>query len=454
MSPFSPPRSLEPFQRLQVNDGLLITATRWQQAHSYHRTRQNLHYQALNQGGIVWGLGVCLIAPPSEVADEYRDRRWLQIQPGLAIDNNGNPIVVPQSINFRIASTPPEHGLQLIYLSLRYVDPDGLQGQGDREFVTETFRIEETTTPPHGTQIELCRILLQPNEVQLQPALDVLAPGVNQLDLRDRPTVQIRAPLDIKVALLERGLAPDAINSLGLRFTALFSAFPSLYPPMQQGMTLAPVTLNPEQLLSLSPDLLYLTYSQSLALTTSNQETLRQYLATGAILFVEISAQDARIDEFSLVREQLGTAIATLSPKPEFAEIRQELETEIIAMDALIRQQVFDLCRPIQDMAKRMGIPQMDMSQEASVPFSHSIRNQPFAFSQFPSIEGCPIHLKTWGGVVLAIGALSKAWGLDEQLSMSRETLRAAQELGINLLHFAWRRHQLTQLQQPEQPKE
>jgi hypothetical protein len=448
MSPFSPPRSLEPFQRLQVNDGLLITAARWQQAHRYHRTRQNLHYQALNQGGIVWGLGVCLIAPPTDVADEYRDRRWLQIQPGLAIDGNGNPIVVPQAMDFRIASAPPEQGLQCVYLSLRYIDPDGLQGQGDREFVTETFRIEETTTPPRDSQIELCRILLQPGEVQLQSVLDVLAPGINQLDLRDRPTAQIRAPLEIKVALLERGLAPKTMNSIGFRFSALFSALPSLYPPMQ-GVTLAPMTLTAEQLRSISPDLLYLTYSQCLALTAPEQETLRQYLATGAVAFVEISAQDARIDEFSLVREQLGTAIATLSPKPEFAEIRQELEAESTAMDALIRQQVFDLCRPMQDMAERMG-----MSQQASVPFSHPIRNQPFTFSQFPSIEGCPIHLKTWGGVVLAIGALSKAWGLDEQFSMSRETIRAAQELGINLLHFAWRRHQLTQLQQPEQPKE
>jgi hypothetical protein len=448
MSPFSPPRSLEPFQRLQVNDGLLITAARWQQAHSYHRVRQNIHYQALNQGGIVWGLGVCLIAPPTDVADEYRDRRWLKIQPGLAIDGNGNPIVVPQSMNFRIASAPPEQGLQFVYLSIRYIDPDGLEGQSDRDLVTETFRIEETATPPHGTQIELCRILLQPGDVQLQPTLDVLAPGVNQLDLRDRPTVQTRAPLEIKVVFYDRGLAPDTINSIGSRFASLFSAFPALYSPMQ-GITLAPASLNPEQLRSLAPDLLYLTYSQCLSLTPSEQETLRQYLATGALVFAEISAQEARIAEFSIMREQLGTAIATLSPKPEFAEIRQELEAERIAMDTLIHQQVFDLCLPMQDMAERMGMP-----QEPPVPFSHPLRNQPFVFSQFPLIEGCPIHLKTWGGVVLAIGSISKAWGIDDRVSVSRETIRAAQELGINLLYFAWRRHRLAQLQQLEQQQE
>lgn len=448
MSPFSPPRSLEPFQRLQVNDGLLITAARWQQAHSYHRARQNIHYQALNQGGIVWGLGVCLIAPPTDVSDEYRDQRWLQIQPGLAIDGNGNPIVVPQSMNFRIASAPPEQGLQSVYLSIRYIDPDELQGQNDRESIAETFRIEETVTPPHGHQIELCRILLQPGDVKLQPAVDVLAPGVNQLDLRDRPMAQARAPLEIKVAWQDRGLSADAVSVMGNRFLSLFRSLPALYPAME-GATIAPVNLHPEQRQSFVPDLLYLTYSQALSLAPDEQETLRQYLVMGALLFVEISAQEAGIADFSLIGEQLGSAIATLSPKPEFAEIRQELETERIAMDTLIHQQVFDLCRPMQDMAERMGMP-----QEPSVPFSHPLRNQPFVFSQFPLIDGCPIHLKTWGGIVLAIGSISKAWGINDRVSMSRETIRAAQELGINLLYFAWRRHHLAQLQQPEQHRE
>lgn len=448
MSPFSPPRSLEPLQRLQVNDGLLITAARWQQAHSYHRARQNIHYQALNQGGIVWGLGVCLIAPPAEVADAYRDQRWLQIQPGLAIDGEGNPIVVPEPIAFRIASMPPEQEAQWIYLSLRYVDPEELQGQKGRDFVTETFRIEETTTPPHGSQIELCRILLQPGEVQLQPTLDVFAPGINQLDLRDRPIVQTRASIDIKVAFLDQGLPPAMIKRIAARFSALLRACPSLYPSLQ-GTILALGNGQLETLPSLVPDLLYLTYNQYLALTPTAQKTLGEFLKTGAVVFVEISAEDAGIAEFSRVREQLGSAIATLSPKPEFAEIRQELETESRAMETLIHQHVSELCRPLEEMAERLEMP-----TEPSVSFRHPLHLQPFMFSQLPLIDGCPLHLKTWGGIVFAIGSISKGWEIEDQVPMSRETIRAAQELGINLLSFAQRRHHLTQLQQPSPSRE
>ncbi len=59
---------IKPLERLVVNDGLLLTAQLWQQAHDYHRQRQNIYYQSLHQPGIVSGLGVCLIEPPTEIA--------------------------------------------------------------------------------------------------------------------------------------------------------------------------------------------------------------------------------------------------------------------------------------------------------------------------------------------------------------------------------------------------
>jgi hypothetical protein len=443
MSPSSPPpRSLDPFQRLQVSDGLLITAERWQQSHNYHRQRQNVHFQALHQGGIVWGLGVSPIDPPLDVADEYRDRRWLCIQPGLAIDGRGNPIVVPQPMPFRIASTPPEQGGQLVYLSIRYVDPDKLQGQGDREWVIETFRIEETTTPPHDLQIQLCRILLQPGEVQLQPAHNVLAPGSNQLDLRDRPTAHAQSPIELTVALASQGLSSAETTAVGTRFSSLFSACSGLFPAMRgNSVTAIPVRL--DALSSFNPDLLYLPYGQFRSLSPAEQDVLKQYLGTGALVFVEISAQDAGIADFSVVREQLIVAIANVSPKAELADIRQELDMEKNAMTTLIEQQIITLCAPLQAMAEPLGF-----YPDEPIPFAHPLRSYPFLFSQFPLVEGCPIYLKLWGGIVLAIGSLSKAWGLDDTHSVSRDALRAAQELGINLLHFAWRRHQLTKLQQ------
>jgi hypothetical protein len=74
------------------------------------------------------------------------------------------------------------------------------------------------------------------------------------------------------------------------------------------------------------------------------------------------------------------------------------------------------------------------------------LRTQPFLFAALPTINEQPIQILTGGGIIVVIGNLSSAWGLDEEFSLPRETIRTAQEMGINILHFAWRRRQLTQL--------
>lgn len=42
-------------------------------------------------------MGVRVITAPAEAAAKFRDCRWLEIQPGIAIDLEGNPIVVDPS---------------------------------------------------------------------------------------------------------------------------------------------------------------------------------------------------------------------------------------------------------------------------------------------------------------------------------------------------------------------
>ncbi len=76
------------------------------------------------------------------------------------------------------------------------------------------------------------------------------------------------------------------------------------------------------------------------------------------------------------------------------------------------------------------------------------MRSQPFLFGALPHIEGQQIELWSGCGVILVRGALSSAWGLDEEYLRDRNEIRTAQELGINILHLAWRRRQMTQLMQ------
>jgi hypothetical protein len=72
---------------------------------------------------------------------------------------------------------------------------------------------------------------------------------------------------------------------------------------------------------------------------------------------------------------------------------------------------------------------------------------KPFLFSALPVVDQTKIQLLSGGGIVLAIGNLGGLWGLDEELMRSRAELRTAQELGINILHFAWKRRQMIDLQ-------
>ncbi|NJL87281.1 MAG: hypothetical protein HC886_16975 [Leptolyngbyaceae cyanobacterium SM1_1_3] len=106
---------VQAFERLQIEDGLLITAERWQQAHNYHRQRQNFHFQSLSRAGIVCGLGVSVIPAPASIEARYRDQRWVQVQAGVAIDPEGNPIVVPQPEAFRIELEPTAGSTEMVF---------------------------------------------------------------------------------------------------------------------------------------------------------------------------------------------------------------------------------------------------------------------------------------------------------------------------------------------------
>lgn len=64
----------------------------------------------------------------------------------MAIDDQGNCIVVPEPIDFRIASRVEQP--TTIYLVLQYVDPEQLQQSEENPVLTEVFRIDEKTHPP------------------------------------------------------------------------------------------------------------------------------------------------------------------------------------------------------------------------------------------------------------------------------------------------------------------
>lgn len=146
-------------------------------------------------------------------------------------------------------------------------------------------------------------------------------------------------------------------------------------------------------------DLLYLTGGQAISLNSLEFESLKNYLNLGGVLLV-----DAPINANALIESTQALA--------------QQLESPL---------------RPLEELQR-----------------SHPLRTKPFLFAALPMVNQQQIKILIGGGIILVIGDLATAWGLDRDLSLPRLTIRTAQELGINILHYAWKRRQLIGLQQED----
>jgi hypothetical protein len=391
MSHVYPSPAIVSMQRQRVKDGLLLTAERWKRAHDYQRKRQNLHYQSINQPGIVCGLGVRAISAPIDVADSYRDARWVQIQPGIAIDLEGNLIIVPHPVNFRVAAELKDGKPITIYLVTQYRDPDQLEDVPEQDILQETFRIDERRSPPEPLDVELCRILLVDQQQAIATPTDVFFPGYSDLDLRYRRQAQARPQGLVQLAEIQYN-DPDSHHNF-FNLTYLLRTVEDLYPALRGAETLPQIRWEDD----LRPyELLYLTGRSELVLNTHQFSRLSAYLKSGGTLLVDAPTE----------------------------------ATELI--------------QSIQLLAKQLQTPLKSLREARR---DHPLRVKPFLFAALPMVEQTRIQLLSGGGIILAIGDLGRAWGLDEHLDRSRSELRDAQELGINILHFAWKRKQMIDLQ-------
>ena len=396
--PFFPPPlidtlQLNPLERLRVYDSLMIDAERWQKAHNYHRQRQNVYYQALNQPGIVHGLGVQKIDPPKEVAAQFRLQPWLRIQPGVAIDWEGNPIIVPQAVNFplRLPDLVEDDPEPIdLYLVASYRDPENLKRNNTGEVIQETFRLDQKTTAPMKGEVELCRIKWQPHVNEINVPQDVLFPSLNELDLRHRLTVKNRAwgTLNVSVKDTLDSRSQENLAHLMASIAALYPNFKGLKEPNKVILRTIDTLAN--------CDLFFIPSNDVEGLDSKEVEVLKQYLAKGGVILFEVAGEHNIINAGDLISRKFSFNSWTW---------------------------------------------QRDLDR------NHPLRTEPFVFAMLPEVSRCPIEI--WHnneGIVLVDGELSAAWGFDEELLLSRSEIRAAQEFGINLLHFGWRRRNLNQL--------
>ncbi len=449
-----PPPQIKQFQRLKVTDGLLINAQRWQLAHQYHRQYHNAYYQSLHQPGIVCGLGVRIIPSPSDVVAKFRDERWVEIQPGIAIDLFGNFIVVPEAMPYRVSSEATTGESVIVYIVVKFRDPDDLKLRGNDEKVIETFRIDEKTTPPIDGDVEVCRIRLKQGKVQLKNPPDVFYPDDNQLDLRYRLQAQSRPIAIAQIATYNRLAQSEVEELMGIssidpeaalilsNLSYFIQSISGLYPPLEGADEVGEFALQPEETSKLLKyDLFFLTARQFQSLGESKLDILQQYLKEGGVVVVEASTKGTSIESLSKIQQELENNLIDFPDDEELIQYRIDLETELGNITAKLEEQIDGVCQIFKNFAERLGTPLKSLAQ---MDRKHPIRTKPFLFAGLPHINKHPISIWLGGGIVVVIGNLSSAWGLDEKLSIPRETIRTAQEMGINILHFAWRRRQLT----------
>jgi hypothetical protein len=438
MSALFPKPSPSPLKRLVVEDGLLLNTERWQVAHTYHQHRQNLHYQSLNQPGIVCGLGVTVIPAPDQISAKYRDNRWIEIKSGIAIDLVGNLIIVPEPLQFHIASEASDEPTW-VYIVIRYVDPEKLHHTERTYIVQETFRIDEKTTPPTELEVELCRVLLLPTSSNISTPANVFFPEGNQLDFRYRQSVRARPQGVVRVAAISQG---SPVNTRILcALSGLLNSLAALYPAMRGVEEVGQVQLQGgAESQPLDCDLLYLSYQQFSALTEAEVEILKQYALEGGVLLVEVSDRSA-IDAFTN-QEQTPGKVGTQADKiNSWMGVNSGHQFNLPLTNALTANP-----EPLV-----VGIQKIWQSSEeitvtsGAISGQHPLRNQPFLFGQWPVIANQAIEVFNWGAIVFIIGNLSVAWSLDERINLPRETIRTSQEMGINILQFAWNRRRFTQ---------
>ncbi len=192
-----------PLHRVAARDGLVIDAATWTDAHTYHQTAQRLHNRALHGWGIVAGLSVVPGDPT---------RRTVILQPGFALDNDGQTVVVPQPTR---AEIPP--GYQgVVCLVLRFAQAPLASGsRGPATRLADSYHLELIPPPILPGDIEVARIDLATIDTPIRPSTGSVRPEPGEIDARFRR--YLRPPVADTVAIGQfTGASHDDLHGQGL----------------------------------------------------------------------------------------------------------------------------------------------------------------------------------------------------------------------------------------------
>lgn len=259
-----------PTRRIKPMDGLAITSGVWEEAHEYHRLRQQFHNLLGHGPGILTGLEVIASEPPD--ASVY-------VMPGVAIGHNGEFIILEESVAYDLGAAQGSLHLLLTYGESGPHAEQEPGGVSEILRVHAAFGIEARPILAGETGVELARIRRSDRNAVLLDAQVPQSPGVDEIDLRFRRQVG-GAPASVaSVALCYAG---DAVEGHARGAQALARAM------RHEGV----ISLWVDADLPIDEDLqaytlVYLVGWGDFQLSTDEMTALYNYLQEGGTLFYE-----------------------------------------------------------------------------------------------------------------------------------------------------------------------
>lgn len=388
------PDNLGRFQLKKINpfQGLIIDADAWRDAHNYHRDHLRLHLLAFHQAGILEGLGVTAGSPPGMHMD---------VAPGIAVDPEGNVIVVPQAQRYRLQTQKP--GVVYIVIQFRevacepYQPPDG--GQPTR--LLDAYRIQERDALPSEPYLELARIDFDPAAGPIRDAMAHVVPGKNALDSRFRKTCSAVAVEKQPPAMQPETTGKPPMPKLVVGYCVLSGPDKALHRTGlqnlarklggQQGVAAVVEDVAPGQDLS-GCSLLYLTGTGRFDIDAGHQESLGRFLQAGGVIFGE-GCSGGQAEASSRAVRDFGLAFNQLA-----GQLKRKLE---------------------------------------SVKRGHPLLSALHVFAEIP--PGCESGMLMEGGQMVYSGSdYGCAWqGGRDNGPLPREVIRASFEMGENIMAYA-----------------
>jgi hypothetical protein len=381
------------FKRINPFPGLAIDADTWRDAHNYSRDQLRLHNLMFHEVGIVEGLAV--------TSNEPQDLS-VNIHPGVAIDSEGNTIIVQNIYHYQIQNR--DRGTIYLIIQFReilegpYQPPEG--GQPTR--ILDGYRIQERDNLPDEPHLELARIDLDTTIGAIRNAENKSRPGKNEINLDFRK--EVTKPLSQGTTEKAMAILPEIIiprKRILIGYFVTDSSESSIHIHGLRNLTRElemrynwDVELEENVTLDKNIErfsLIYMTGGKDFRLNEAQQASLEGFIQSNGVLFAEDCSE-------------VGTRI----------------------MDSKEHGPVYD------ELIRKLKLKLKPVHQEASILSNINL------FSEIPQGVKLSVFLKN-DVVIYSDNDYGCAWqGGHKGNPLSREVIRSTFEIGANIIEYAY----------------